>query len=303
MAERAAIALLIAPGLRLNRWTHGFEVWTFEGRCELRWRAGELRAQPVICVTRTRAPRLWVSKRARAPPTWSTSSTRAAPACAAARSAASSRAAAGTSWPRRRQARRCAWCRSPSTWRATTPARWRASPPELKCRRGLWTLAVRSAADAQSTAAFAGRDRGARWRRRLRAQRATSTCLDARRLPAIFTLDQAEQALQATRRLAGWGRRDEAARRDKRARAAAPCCCFSRPCATRSKAVRLRTCCPLLAAAAGGGGHTVHSVALSARALAARATSLDWRGWTSAAVASSVALVWMLPSALDAALL
>lgn len=31
--------------------------------------------------------------------------------------------------------------------------------------------------------------------------------------------------------------------------------------------------------------------------------ALDWRGWTSATVASSVALVWMLPSALDAALL
>ena len=31
--------------------------------------------------------------------------------------------------------------------------------------------------------------------------------------------------------------------------------------------------------------------------------ALDWRGWTSATVASSVALLWMLPSALDAALL
>jgi len=31
--------------------------------------------------------------------------------------------------------------------------------------------------------------------------------------------------------------------------------------------------------------------------------ALDWRGWTSATVASSVALVWMLPSALDATLL
>lgn len=30
---------------------------------------------------------------------------------------------------------------------------------------------------------------------------------------------------------------------------------------------------------------------------------LDWRGWTSATLASTVALVWMLPSALDAALL
>lgn len=30
---------------------------------------------------------------------------------------------------------------------------------------------------------------------------------------------------------------------------------------------------------------------------------LDWRGWTAATLASAVALVWMLPSALDAALL
>ena len=30
---------------------------------------------------------------------------------------------------------------------------------------------------------------------------------------------------------------------------------------------------------------------------------MDWRGWTSATLASAVALVWMLPSALDAALL
>ena len=54
------IALLIALACGLNRWTHGFEVWTFEGRRELQWRAGELRAQPVdLRDSNERAPRLW----------------------------------------------------------------------------------------------------------------------------------------------------------------------------------------------------------------------------------------------------
>lgn len=37
--------------------------------------------------------------------------------------------------------------------------------------------------------------------------------------------------------------------------------------------------------------------------LARGAAALDWRGWTSACLASSVALVWMIPSVLDASLL
>ena len=40
-AERCCcIALLIALACGLNRWTHGFEVWTFEGRRELQEQAG-----------------------------------------------------------------------------------------------------------------------------------------------------------------------------------------------------------------------------------------------------------------------
>lgn len=59
---------------------------------------------------------------------------------------------------------------------------------------------------------------------------------------------------------------------------------------------------PLLALAGAAAG-VLQRRRLRARRWLRRQRLLDWRGWTSASVASGVALVWMLPSALDAALL
>ena len=39
--------MLLALVVGLNRWTHGFEVWTFEGRRQLMLQAGEVQALPV----------------------------------------------------------------------------------------------------------------------------------------------------------------------------------------------------------------------------------------------------------------
>lgn len=51
---------MLALVVGLSRWTHGFEVWTFEGRRQLQWQAGELRAQPVALRSSDgSAPRLW----------------------------------------------------------------------------------------------------------------------------------------------------------------------------------------------------------------------------------------------------
>ncbi|ODU58388.1 MAG: hypothetical protein ABT02_14640 [Comamonadaceae bacterium SCN 68-20] len=41
------LALMLALAVGLHHWTHGFEIWTFEGRRQLQLQAGELRAHPV----------------------------------------------------------------------------------------------------------------------------------------------------------------------------------------------------------------------------------------------------------------
>jgi protein SCO1 len=41
------LGLTFTLGVGLARWTHGFEVWTFEGRRQQQVQAGELRARPV----------------------------------------------------------------------------------------------------------------------------------------------------------------------------------------------------------------------------------------------------------------
>lgn len=53
-----AVMLVLAVGLA--HWTHGFEVWTFEGRRQVQVRAGELRARPVpLRAGDGSTPRLW----------------------------------------------------------------------------------------------------------------------------------------------------------------------------------------------------------------------------------------------------
>lgn len=59
---------------------------------------------------------------------------------------------------------------------------------------------------------------------------------------------------------------------------------------------------PLLLAA-GAAASALYLRHLRARRWLRGQRLLDWRGWTTATLASGVALVWMLPSALDAALL
>lgn len=54
---------------------------------------------------------------------------------------------------------------------------------------------------------------------------------------------------------------------------------------------------------AGWGARALLQRHASARRLEHALLQLDWRGWTGATLASCVALAWMLPSALDAALL
>lgn len=54
------LALMVGLVVALHHWTHGFEVWTFDGRRQLQWQAGELRAQPVaLRRSDGSAPRLW----------------------------------------------------------------------------------------------------------------------------------------------------------------------------------------------------------------------------------------------------
>lgn len=55
--------------------------------------------------------------------------------------------------------------------------------------------------------------------------------------------------------------------------------------------------------AAGWAAGRLALAAPRARPLRRALAQLDWRGWTSATLASAVAAVWMLPSALDAALM
>lgn len=42
------LGLMVMLVAGLAHWTHGFEVWTFEGRRQVQVRAGELRARPVL---------------------------------------------------------------------------------------------------------------------------------------------------------------------------------------------------------------------------------------------------------------
>lgn len=54
------LALMLALVAGLNHWTHGFEVWTFEGRRQLQLKAGKLRAHPVVLrASDDNMPRLW----------------------------------------------------------------------------------------------------------------------------------------------------------------------------------------------------------------------------------------------------
>ena len=54
------LALTFGLVMALQHWTHGFEVWTFDGRRQLQWQAGELRAQPVaLRRSDGSTPRLW----------------------------------------------------------------------------------------------------------------------------------------------------------------------------------------------------------------------------------------------------
>lgn len=64
VARRSSALLCLTLGLvlfvGLHRWTHGFEVWTFEGRRQKQLLAGELRAPPVaLRGSVARVPRLW----------------------------------------------------------------------------------------------------------------------------------------------------------------------------------------------------------------------------------------------------
>lgn len=64
MARRSSatlcLALILVLIVGLYRWTHGFEVWTFEGRRQMQLLAGELRAPPVdLRGSDGSVPRLW----------------------------------------------------------------------------------------------------------------------------------------------------------------------------------------------------------------------------------------------------
>lgn len=54
--------LLLGLATGLAHWTHGFEIWTFEGRRQAQWQAGELRAAPAaLRGLDGKAPDLWAS--------------------------------------------------------------------------------------------------------------------------------------------------------------------------------------------------------------------------------------------------
>lgn len=57
--------LLLGLAAGLAQWTHGFEIWTFEGRRQVQWQAGELRAAPAaLRGLDGQAPDLWASAEA-----------------------------------------------------------------------------------------------------------------------------------------------------------------------------------------------------------------------------------------------
>lgn len=64
MARRVSamlcLGLMLVLVVGLADWTHGFEVWTFEGRRQAQVQAGELRARPVsLRASDGSTPRLW----------------------------------------------------------------------------------------------------------------------------------------------------------------------------------------------------------------------------------------------------
>lgn len=54
------LALMLGLVVGLHHWTHGFEIWTFDGRRQLQWQAGKLSAHPVaLRRSDGSATRLW----------------------------------------------------------------------------------------------------------------------------------------------------------------------------------------------------------------------------------------------------
>ena len=199
------IALLIALACGLNRWTHGFEVWTFEGRRELQWRAGELRAQPVdLRDSNERAPRLWGAQEgASAAYLVDFVYLRCASVCRALGSEFQRLQGELAAAPPGRPVHLVSISFDVVHDDAGALARYAA---EQRADPRLWTLAVpRSADDAQTLLRSLGvivvPDGEGGY-----VHNGDIHLLDARgTLRGVFTLDQAEQALQAARRLAGVG--------------------------------------------------------------------------------------------------